>query len=154
MASTSSFLAKRSGAAPRYMSEINVTPFVDVMLVLLVIFMIAAPMMTTGIQVDLPEARTAQLASDTEPVKISIDAEGGIFLGDAPVASGEFQETLVQMAQASGNPAEVRVFVSADRSLDYGFVMAIVSHIADAGFTKVAFLSDPKRQASWDRDVP
>lgn len=144
MSSASSFIGKRSASASRYMSEINVTPFVDVMLVLLVIFMIAAPLMTTGVEVDLPEARTDQLASDHDPVAIVIDAGGQVFLGDALIAPDDFQPVLLRLAQASGDPARVRVFVSADRTLDYGLVMTIVSRIAEAGFTRIAFLSDSR----------
>jgi biopolymer transport protein TolR len=145
MASTSSFLnGKGSAARPHYLSDINVTPFVDVMLVLLVIFMITAPMMTTGIKVDLPQAHTQQLAADLKPIEISIDGAGQIYLGGAPIAASDFVPTLQQIAQASGDPTQLRVFVGADRSLDYGRVMQVVAQIAGVGFTKVAFLSDSR----------
>ena len=154
MASTSKFLGGTRGAAqPHYLSDINVTPFVDVMLVLLVIFMITAPMMATGIKVDLPQTRTQQLAADMEPIEISIDAAGQIYVDDAAVAPEEFGVTLDQLAQASGDPAQMRVFVGADRSIDYGSVMGVVSQIAHAGFTKVAFLSD-SRNRSTEQAVP
>lgn len=148
MASTSNFLNGAKGAAqPQYLSDINVTPFVDVMLVLLVIFMITAPMMATGVKVDLPQTRTQQLAADMEPIEISIDAAGQIYIGKAAVAPDEFAPTLQQLAQASGDPTQMRVFVGADRSIDYGAVMGVVSQIAHAGFTKVAFLSDSRKRA-------
>lgn len=154
MASTSNFLSGGKGAArPQYLSEINVTPFVDVMLVLLVIFMITAPMMATGIKVDLPQARTQQLAADMEPIEISIDAAGQIYLGEAPVTPEDFAPRLQQLAQASGDPTQMRVFVGADRSIDYGAVMGVVSQIASAGFTKVAFLSD-SRMRTVEQAVP
>lgn len=143
MASSSSFL-KGKGGGPRYLSEINVTPFVDVMLVLLVIFMVTAPMMATGIKIDLPQAHNRELAADQKPIEISIDGSGQIYLDGAPIAPGDFVPALQQLAQASGDPTQMRVFVGADRSLDYGRVMQIVSQIASVGFTKVAFLSDSR----------
>lgn len=154
MASTSNFLSGGKGASkPQYLSDINVTPFVDVMLVLLVIFMITAPMMATGIKVDLPQARTQQLVADMEPIEISIDAAGQIYVGEALVAPDEFPTTLQQLAQASGDPTQMRVFVGADRSIDYGVVMGVVSQIANAGFIKVAFLSD-SRMRDLEQAIP
>jgi len=126
------------------LSEINVTPLVDVMLVLLVIFMITAPLIATGVKVDLPEARTRELASDSKPLMMTIDATGDIFIGDAVVAREAFGDTLRQVARASGDPASLRVFVRADRTLAYGTVMQIVAEVGAAGFSKVAFLSESR----------
>jgi len=135
--------AGRGGlAAPPLLSEINVTPLVDVMLVLLVIFMITAPLVATGVKVDLPQARTRELASDQKPLVITMDAVGTVFIGDAPVAHEALGSTLRGLAQASGDPAQLRIFVRADRTIAYGTVMQFVAEIAAAGFTKVAFLSD------------
>lgn len=154
MASTSSFLSgKASVSRPQYLSDINVTPFVDVMLVLLVIFMITAPMMATGVKVDLPQVRTDQLASDLEPVELSIDAAGQVYLGGDAIASADLASTLQHLAEASGDPSVRRVFVGADRSVDYGVVMLVVSQVASAGFTRVAFLSD-SRQHKAERVAP
>lgn len=133
------------GAQP--LSDINVTPLVDVLLVLLVIFMITAPLITAGVEVDLPRSQARQLRSDQKPLLISIDAHGQIYLGDAPVADEAFGQTLRDLASAAGDPASVRVFLRADRSLHYGAVMERVAEIGAAGFTRVAFLSAP-------RDVP
>lgn len=135
------------------LSEINVTPLVDVMLVLLVIFMITAPLAVTGVKVDLPQARTQNLASDQKPLMITINAAGEIFIGDAAVARASFDDTLRQMAAASGDPGSMRVFVRADRSLAYGSVMQIIAEIGAAGFVKVAFLSD-SGAAPIDKVVP
>lgn len=126
------------------LSEINVTPLVDVMLVLLVIFMITAPLVATGVKVDLPQARTRELASDQKPIVVTIDAVGEIFIGDAPVAREALGNTLLQMAQASGDPSAMRVFVRADQAIAYGMVMQIVAEIGASGFEKVAFLSDSR----------
>lgn len=132
------------GTSPhaKLLSEINVTPLVDVMLVLLVIFMITAPLVATGVKVDLPQAKTAELASDQKPMLVSINAAGEIFIGDAPVAREALGTTLRQIAEVSGDPAALRVFVRADRTIAYGTVMQIVSEVGTAGFVKVAFLSD------------
>lgn len=135
------------GQRPQPLSDINVTPFVDVMLVLLVIFMVTASMLPAGVDVDLPSARARQLVSDSEPVEISIDAGGQIFIGEARIAPDRFGAALGQLAEASDDPAAVRIFVRADRSLDYGTVMEIVSQVGAAGFSRVAFLSDPEQLA-------
>lgn len=125
-------------------SDINVTPLVDVMLVLLIIFMITAPLVAAGVDVDLPQNKAKQLVSDQKPVEVSIDGTGQIYLGDIPVARENFAPSMQQLASASGDPATIRIFVRADQALDYGFVMGIVSEIGAAGFVKVAFLSDPR----------
>jgi biopolymer transport protein TolR len=128
---------------PQPMSEINVTPFVDVMLVLLVIFMITAPLIATGVDVDLPQAKAKQLASDRKPIQISVDSAGHIFVDDAPIARDQFGLTLANLALAAGDPESERVFVRADRVLAYGDVMGLVAEVGAAGFTRVAFVSEP-----------
>lgn len=130
--------------SPQPMSEINVTPLVDVMLVLLIIFMVTAPLVSAGVQVDLPQNKAKQVVSDQKPIEISIDGTGQIFVGEIPVARPNFSATLDQLAQGAGDPANARIFVRADRSLEYGLVMGVVSDVASAGFVKVAFLSDPR----------
>lgn len=130
------------GRSPKLLSEINVTPFVDVMLVLLVIFMVTAPILVTGVDVDLPDDRTKQLASDVEPIEVSIDANQNIYLGDSLLSADEFEETLAQLALSSSEEGNERVYVRADKTISYGTVMAIVAQISEAGFTKVAFISD------------
>ena len=127
---------------PRLLTEINVTPLVDVMLVLLVIFMVTAPMLVTGVEVDLPDARASELASDQEPLQISVDAQQNIFLGESLIPREEFGDALVQLALSVEDPIRQRVFVRADQTIAYGDVMRLVTQIADAGFTKVAFVSD------------
>lgn len=133
--------------SPQPMSEINVTPLVDVMLVLLIIFMVTAPLVSAGVQVDLPQHKAKQVVSDQKPIEISIDGTGQIFIGELPIARANFSATLQQLAQGAGDPANARVFVRADRALEYGAVMGIVSEVADAGFVKVAFLTDPRNPA-------
>lgn len=126
------------------MSEINVTPLVDVMLVLLIIFMVTVPLATAGVAVDLPQHKTKQIVSDQKPIEISVDGAGQIFVGEISVARENFAATLGQLALSAGDPSAARIFIRADQSLDYGFVMAITSEVAAAGFVKVAFLTDPR----------
>ncbi len=126
------------------LSEINVTPMVDVMLVLLIIFIVTGQMVITGTEVELPDARAEQLASDEDPIQVSVDAEQNIYIEDILLGPNEFSSAIAELAAASPSPKDQRVHVRADRSLPYGNVMKIVSQIADAGFKKVAFISDPR----------
>jgi biopolymer transport protein TolR len=125
------------------MSEINVTPFVDVMLVLLVIFMITAPLMTAGVQIELPKtAAKAISAPDNAPLEITLDGKGKIFFGDTAVKSGEMQEKLRAIfAEAPDR----RVYIRGDQTLDYGQVMQVMAAVNTAGFTKVALITDPAK---------
>jgi biopolymer transport protein TolR len=124
----------------RPMSDINVTPLVDVMLVLLIIFMITAPLLTTGVQVDLPEAPAAAIKGQDEPVSVSIDREGKVFIGDDEVALDALVVRL--QAIAAANP-DVRVFVRGDQGIDYGRVMSVVGTIHAAGLRQVALVTYP-----------
>jgi biopolymer transport protein TolR len=123
------------------MSEINVTPMVDVMLVLLIIFMVTAPLLATGVQVDLPESKAAALDQDREPVAISIDAAGNVFVDDSPVPADTLAERLRQVAAASAEPGGPRIFLRADQRLDYGRVMEVMGEINRAGLRRVALVS-------------
>ncbi len=125
------------------MAEINVTPMVDVMLVLLIIFMVTAPLLTAGVQVDLPESKAAALEQDQEPVAISIDASGAIFVDDAPVPLDALDAHLAQIAAASREPGGPRIFLRADQGLDYGRVMQVMGEINRAGLRRVALVSNP-----------
>lgn len=136
---------------PQPMSEINVTPLVDVMLVLLIIFMVTVPLVAKGVDVDLPQNTANQVVSDEKPIEISVDGTGQIFIGELPVARDNLGATLEQLAQSSGDPSKARIFVRADQSLDYGIVMGVVSQVAAAGFVKVAFLSDPRTASTGPR---
>ncbi len=123
------------------MAEINVTPMVDVMLVLLIIFMVTAPLLTAGVQVDLPESKAAALEQDDEPVSITIDASGAIFIDDAPVTSQELAPRLAQIAARGGDEGGPRIFLRADQGLDYGRVIAVMGELNRAGLRKVALVS-------------
>ena len=123
----------------RPLSEINVTPLVDVMLVLLIIFMVTAPLMTSGVSVDLPKTNAQPLNSDSEPLTVTIKADGTIFLQDQGVDIGD----LVAKLQAiSKNNPERRIFVRGDKDLAYGRIMEVMGTITQGGFTKVALLAE------------
>jgi len=127
----------------RPMAEINVTPLVDVMLVLLIIFMVAAPLMTVGVPVDLPRTTANPLNQETEPLTISVTHEGRIFLQETEVTAEELVPRLRAIIgeQPQGQP-ERRIFVRGDRSIAYGRVMEVMGMIAAAGFTRVALLAE------------
>jgi biopolymer transport protein TolR len=127
------------------MVEINMTPLVDVMLVLLIVFMIAAPLLTAGVTVDLPEADSAPLPGQDEPLSVSIDATGAVFIQDSPVTVEQLGPRLQAI---TGRNPDARIFVRGDRGIDYGTVMGVVSAINQAGFGKVALLTVPGRTAA------
>jgi len=120
------------------MSEINVTPFVDVMLVLLVIFMVTAPLLTAGVQVDLPKAQTSVITESDEPLSVSIDSAGRIFLQDSEIQLSKLAARLIAVTGA--NP-DIRIFLRGDKAIDYGRVMQVMGTINSAGFSKVALIT-------------
>ncbi|MEC9346030.1 MAG: biopolymer transporter ExbD [Pseudomonadota bacterium] len=132
---------KRSGTRRhRYepMSQINVTPFVDVMLVLLVVFMIAAPLLSVGVPVELPRAVAPTLQGLDEPLAITLDKEGRIYLQEKEVPLGELVPKLIAI---TGTSQDRRIFVRGDRSINYGRVMEVMGTINAAGFTRVALVA-------------
>jgi biopolymer transport protein TolR len=126
-------------------TEINVTPFVDVMLVLLIIFMVAAPMMTAGVSVDLPDSRAAALPGQDEPLSVSIKKDGSIYIQETAADVKSLGDKLKAIA---GEKTETRIFVRADTGLDYGKVMMVVGEISRAGFTRVALVTDTADERS------
>ena len=127
------------------MAEINVTPMVDVMLVLLIIFMVTAPLLVTGVPVDLPDSKAAALKADDTPIQISLDATGKVFIDDQAVPAETLGAKLTAIREARRD--DPRIFVRADRGLDYGRVMTVVGEVAAAGFQKVALVSAPQGTA-------
>mgnify|MGYP002885280205 CR=1 FL=1 len=121
------------------MSDINVTPFVDVMLVLLVIFMVTAPLLTSGVQVDLPKAQTSVITETDEPLSVSVDSIGRIFLQDTETPLNKLSARLIAVTGA--NP-DIRIFVRGDKTIDYGRVMQVMGTINSAGFSKVALITE------------
>jgi biopolymer transport protein TolR len=124
----------------RPLAEINVTPLVDVMLVLLIIFMVAAPLMTVGVQVDLPRTRAPAINQDNEPISVTVRADGAVFFQDEEVGLDALVERLRLATQAGG--AERRIFVRGDRNLNYGRVIEVMGTIVSGGFTRVALLAE------------
>ncbi len=121
-------------------AEINITPFVDVMLVLLIVFMITAPMLTSGVSVDLPDTQAAALAqSDEAPVEITLTRTGEVFVADTQV---EGDKLLTILEQATSANKDSRIYIRADEVLDYGAVMRLLGRVNKAGYTKVALLSN------------
>lgn len=137
-------LSKRSairgrGRRKEAFSDINITPMVDVMLVLLVIFMVAAPMMTTGVTVDLPESAANPVKGQDEPLTISVTSNGDIYIQKAKVPLDEFRDKLAAITQEK---KDTRIFVRGDKSVDYGNIMRVVGEINAAGYNKVALLTE------------
>ena len=129
------------GGRGRYrpMSDINVTPLVDVMLVLLIIFMVTAPLMTSGVNVDLPKTNAAPVNADTKPITLSIKGDGSLYLGDDAVSADDL---VARLQAVTGNDPAHRIFVRGDQHIDYGRVMQVMGTITAGGFTKVALLAE------------
>ena len=127
----------------RFMSEINVTPMVDVMLVLLIIFMITSPMLVAGIDVDLPETDSAAVAWQTEPLVISINKHGELYLFETLIAP---EELVAKLQAVTNEKTDTRIFVKGDKNVAYGRIVEVMASIHEAGFTKVALISDIKHK--------
>ncbi len=134
------FKLNRSSKEP--MSEINVTPFVDVMLVLLIIFMVTAPLLTVGVQVDLPESSADSLPEEAEPLTLSINSKGDIH----QEAKVEFDSIIAKVLAVSKNRTDTRIYVRGDKTINYGRVLEIMGLLSGSGFTKVALISEPLKQ--------
>ena len=122
------------------MAEINVTPMVDVMLVLLIIFMVTAPLLMAGVPVNLPDSRAKGLEQDAEPVQISLDDKGAVFIGEQAVGMDELPLRLAAVAEKGGSEAP-QVFLRADRGLDYGAVMRVMGELNRAGLNRVSLVT-------------
>ena len=136
---------RRKRGVPRYraMAEINMTPFIDVMLVLLIIFMVAAPLLATGVAIDLPETKAAALNIDQKPVSVAIDEKGDIYLMDQPVRAEELVGRLQAAAKAG---FDERIYVRGARDVNYGRVAQVMAIITTAGFKKVALVTEQEKK--------
>jgi biopolymer transport protein TolR len=123
------------------MSEINVTPLVDVMLVLLIIFMVSAPLLSVGVPIDLPQTQAKGMDQDREPLTISVNTEGQVFLQNTEIKLDELVPKLQAVTQARGGLDE-RVYVRGDRKVDYGTVMKVMGRLSVAGFRRVALVTE------------
>ena len=132
------------GRRHRPMGEINVTPFVDVMLVLLIVFMVTAPLLTVGVEVDLPKTKAGAINADAAPLVVSIKSDGSLYLQETVVES----EALIPRLKAISNAnPDVRIFVRGDRAVSYGEVLSVMGRIQSAGFEKVALVAKlPEKQ--------
>jgi biopolymer transport protein TolR len=121
------------------MSQINVTPFVDVMLVLLIVFMVTAPLLTVGVPVDLPESQAQSINEPVEPLVVTVDGEGDIFIQETPV---ELAQLVPRLQAITGRKPDTRIYVRGDRAIDYGRVMTVMGRINGAGFSRVALVTE------------
>ena len=121
------------------MSEINVTPFVDVMLVLLIVFMVTAPLLTVGIPVDLPKVKASALTDQKDPIEITVKLDGNLYLGESKV---EIENLIPRLNAITSQNTEARIYVRGDRVVSYGRVMNIMSIINSAGYVKVALVTE------------
>jgi biopolymer transport protein TolR len=131
----------RRGRARRHspMHEINVTPFVDVMLVLLIVFMVTAPLLTVGVPIELPESRGQQLQTNKEPLTISVQRDGKVYIQETEVQLSDLATRLRAIAKSG---YEETIFVRGDKGIDYGTVMKVMSRIKAGGFTKVSLVTE------------
>lgn len=120
------------------MSEINITPFVDVMLVLLIIFMVSAPLLTVGVPIDLPDTQAKSMNADTQPITVSVNDKGEIYLQETPIDIAEVVAKLEAIAQTG---YEERIFVRGDKAADYGTVMKVMARISAAGFKNIGLVT-------------
>lgn len=129
---------RRRRHASGVMSEINVTPMVDVMLVLMIIFMVAAPLLTVGVPIDLPQTAAKPMEGQTDPINISVDANGKIFIQDSEISYDDLVPKLTAVAK---NGVEERIYVRGDKTADYGTVMRVMARISAAGFKKIGLIT-------------
>ena len=124
-------------------AEINVTPFVDVMLVLLIVFMVSAPLLTVGIEVDLPDTEARAMTTSEEPITITILADGTLYLMETPVALDELEPRLNAIADAG---SDARIYIRADDVTDYGEVMRVMARVSASGYGNIGLVTDPIRE--------
>ena len=137
----------RRGRRIRPMAEINVTPFVDVMLVLLIVFMVTAPLLTVGVPVDLPKTKAQALSQDREPLSVSVRRDGRIYLQNTPISE---EDLVPRLTAVAANGYDQRIFVRGDKSVDYGRVMQVMALISAAGFTHIGLVTDIAKPSSED----
>src|SRR5258707_12680975 len=138
---TAAVAGKRRHRRKPVMSEINVTPMVDVMLVLLIIFMVSAPLLTVGVPLDLPQTQAKSLDNDKEPLTVSVNTKGEVFLQNSEIKVDELVPKLQAITQARGGNDE-RIYVRGDKKVDYGTVMRVMGRLSAAGFRRVALVTE------------
>ena len=131
---------KLNRSSKELMSEINVTPFVDVMLVLLIIFMVTAPLLTVGVQVDLPESNADSLQADNEPLELTISKDGSIYIQETEI---NIKELIPKLIAITDNRLDTKIYVRGDEIINYGKVMRVLGELSGSGFSKVALITKP-----------
>jgi biopolymer transport protein TolR len=136
---------RRRRGVPRYgaMADINMTPFIDIMLVLLIIFMVAAPLLATGVAVDLPQTKAGPLNIDQKPISIAINDQGQLFLMDAPVAS---EDLITKLQTIAKEGFDERIYLRADKGILYGRVAEVMASLTAAGYKKVALVTETDKR--------
>jgi len=134
-------IGRRKHHRQRVMSEINVTPMVDVMLVLLIIFMVSAPLLTVGVPIDLPQSQAKSLDQDKEPLTISVNEKGQVYLQNAEIGVDDLVAKLQAVAEARGG-TEARIYVRGDKKVDYGTMMKVMGRLSASGFHRVALVTE------------
>jgi biopolymer transport protein TolR len=134
-------IGRRRHRRRNVMSEINVTPMVDVMLVLLIIFMVSAPLLTVGVPIDLPQSQAKNLDNDKEPLTVSVNEKGQVYLQNAEIKLDDLIPKLQAVAQARGGN-DARIFVRGDKKVDYGTMMQVMGRLSGAGFHRVALVTE------------
>ncbi|GJE55043.1 MULTISPECIES: ExbD/TolR family protein [Methylobacterium] len=135
---------RRGKRGPGPINEINMTPFIDVVLVLLIVFMVAAPMMTVGVPLDLPQSKASPLNSDVKPITLSVRQSGQIFLGETELKDDDIVPQLMETSKA-GTGTEERVFVRGDKRVEYGRIAQVMAIVTGGGFKKVALVTEPEQ---------
>jgi len=128
---------RRGGNRP--MSDINVTPMVDVMLVLLIVFMVAAPLMTVGVPIDLPQTQAKELNTDSKPVTVTVTPDGATYVGEEPI---QFEELIAKIATLATEGSEQRIYVRGDMQANYGSVMKVMGALSGAGYTHIGLITE------------
>jgi len=141
MAGSASGGGRRGRRRANVMAEINVTPMVDVMLVLLIIFMVSAPLLTVGVPLDLPQTQAKSLEQDKTPLQLSVDIKGKIFINDTEVSMADLVPKLKAITDARGGMDE-RIFMRADKKADYGTVAKVMGQLSGAGFKRLALVTE------------
>ena len=134
-------MAFKTGGGDELNSEINVTPMVDVMLVLLIIFMVSAPLLTVGVPLDLPQTQAKSLDQDKNPLTLSVNLKGEVYLNDTQIALDDIVPKLKAITESRGGMDE-RIFVRGDKKVDYGTVMKVMGRLSAAGFRRVALVTE------------
>lgn len=124
-------------------AEINIVPYVDVMLVLLIVFMVAAPLLTVGVEVNLPETEAQAMTTAEEPLTVTIQANGAIYLQETEIG---YDELIPRLRAVAGSGSEARIFIRADEGVEYGTVMRVMARISSSGYTNLGLVTDPVSQ--------